>query len=181
NQETIVELLGFTQRVFPKIKSAAKKPPVSLDTSVTSPFMMDESLARTELTFDFHRLNVLLLRAVVKEGAVSGRKIGTAMLSEAKIQATLGKETVVQGSLGGLQVLDLTPEGQTHQRILSLGKDPLIDRSSLDLVHTDLYTMEHSSVHLEERQAFSFGIKRSASASVSGPGESHYDTVVIDS
>nr|CAD7268211.1 unnamed protein product [Timema shepardi] len=75
-----------------------------------------------------------------------------------------GKETVVQGSLGGLQVLDLTPEGQRHQRILSLGKDPLIDRSSLDLVHTDLYTMGHSSGHLEERRAFSFGIKRSPGA-----------------
>jgi len=33
----------------------------------------------------------------------------------------------VEGSLGGLQMLNLTPEGKYHQRVLSVGKDPLID------------------------------------------------------
>lgn len=45
---------------------------------------------RTEITFDFHRLGVLLLRAALHDGAVVARKIATATLSEAKIQATLG-------------------------------------------------------------------------------------------
>jgi hypothetical protein len=45
---------------------------------------------RTEITFDFHRLGVLLLRAAVVEGAVVARKIATATVCEAKIQATLG-------------------------------------------------------------------------------------------
>lgn len=46
--------------------------------------------ARTELTFDFHRLNVLLLRAVLKDNVHVGRKIATATMSEAKIHATIG-------------------------------------------------------------------------------------------
>lgn len=31
----------------------------------------------------------------------------------------------MEGSLGGLQVLDLTSEGHVHQRIFSVGQDPL--------------------------------------------------------
>jgi vacuolar protein sorting-associated protein 13D len=45
----------------------------------------------TELTFDFHRLNILLLRAVIKDCGVVGRKIGTATMTEAKVQVTVGK------------------------------------------------------------------------------------------
>lgn len=45
---------------------------------------------RTEITFDFHRLGVLLLRAAVRDGALVARKIATATVSEARIQATLG-------------------------------------------------------------------------------------------
>lgn len=46
---------------------------------------------RTEITFDFHRLGVLLLRAAVLDGALVARKIATATIAEAKIQATLGE------------------------------------------------------------------------------------------
>uniref|UniRef100_A0AAG5DF63 UBA domain-containing protein n=1 Tax=Anopheles atroparvus TaxID=41427 RepID=A0AAG5DF63_ANOAO len=84
---------------------------------------------RLEITFDFHRLNVLVLRALVRDNYLVGRKVGTFTMSEAKIHATLGSDITVEGSLGGLQVLDLTPEGVNHQRILSVGKDPLTDSS----------------------------------------------------
>jgi vacuolar protein sorting-associated protein 13D len=112
NQETIVELVGFTRRVFPQLKPGSKRPPhavpVYIDTGTAS--SQDEAYAtpqedggpisgqsqggtvtRTELTFDFHRLNILLLRAVMKDCGVVGRKIGTATMTEAKIQATVGK------------------------------------------------------------------------------------------
>lgn len=46
---------------------------------------------RTEITFDFHRLGVLLLRAAVRDGAVVARKIATATVCEARIQATVGQ------------------------------------------------------------------------------------------
>lgn len=112
NQETIVELMGFTRRVFPQLKPGPKRPPhgipVHVDTGTAS--SQDEAYAtpqedgadggglshtgavtRTELTFDFHRLNILLLRAVVKDCGLVGRKIGTATMTETKVQATVGK------------------------------------------------------------------------------------------
>lgn len=49
---------------------------------------------RTQVTFDFHRLNVLLLRAVVTENGVVGRKIATATMTEAKINANVGMYTL---------------------------------------------------------------------------------------
>lgn len=46
---------------------------------------------RTEITFDFHRLGVLLLRAALRDGALVAKKIATATVSEARIQATVGQ------------------------------------------------------------------------------------------
>jgi hypothetical protein len=60
-------------------------------------------------------------------------------------------------------VLDLTPEGQMHQRILSLGKDPLVQRN-VDLVSrldAELYSMcRHPTESTEDRRAFSFSVRR---------------------
>ncbi|KAJ8974056.1 hypothetical protein NQ317_002302 [Molorchus minor] len=133
NQETIVELVGFLRRVFPKSHKQTVYSMPSYETSSvnrSTESLLDEitqSVNRTEVTFDFHRLNVLLLRGVIKDGALYGKKICTATMSEAKIQATVSDKLEVEGSLGGLQVLDLTPEGHMHQRIISVGRDPLLE------------------------------------------------------
>lgn len=210
NQETIVELIGFTRRVFPMKQSKrhpgphvprssspsgrssahprTDNPPHSPSPGSSAQIhhshpmahqghIASSATARTELTFDFHRLNVLLLRAVLKDNVHVGRKIATATMSEAKIHATIGHQLVVGGSLGGLQVLDLTPEGQKHQRILSLGKDPLVSERVPDLatcLGADLYSMgqANASVCVEEKQvqAFSFSVSRSLGGiSASGP------------
>lgn len=94
-----MELMGFIRRVFPDIKSHPQplnlqpKIPSSVINSTDSLDQIDSpKIGTTELTFDFHRLNVLLLRGVVKDGSVQGRKICTATMSEAKIQATVGME-----------------------------------------------------------------------------------------
>lgn len=85
-----------------------------------------------------------------------GKKICTATMSEAKIQATvIGSCVEVEGSLGGLQVLDLTPEGHMHQRIVSVGRDPVLDSTH------PLYTMS-SGLHENEKKAFSFKVVRSS-------------------
>lgn len=36
----------------------------------------------------------------------------------------------MQGSLGGVQLIDLTPEGSTHKEVFSVGHDPLSDQSN---------------------------------------------------
>lgn len=50
------------------------------------------ALTKTELTFDFHRLNILLLRSVTLDsGMAVARKIATATMTDAKIHATVGE------------------------------------------------------------------------------------------
>lgn len=134
---------------------------------------------RTEITFDFHRLNVLVLRAVMRDTYMVGRKVGTFTMSGAKIHATLGNDIRVEGSLGGLQVIDLTPEGISHQRILSVGKDPLTEATNIpptthhqDLLSSltqEVYGMsQHSKIDymVEGQQALSFCVTRNLSATV---------------
>lgn len=99
NQETIVELIGFVQRAFPEL-TTQKQPTLSgllqqrfaeADKQEEVAEEVPSPVCHTELTFDFHRLNVLLLRGVVKDDVIIGKKIATATMSEAKIHATVGK------------------------------------------------------------------------------------------
>lgn len=178
NQETIVELIDFAKRVFPKRKVSVNVP-AQPNTDTTDQSSSPESIAsstiRTEITFDFHRLNVLVLRALMRDNFLVGRKVGTFTMSEARIHATLGSvgSITVEGSLGGLQVLDLTPEGIAHQRILSVGKDPLtepphIEQDLLSSLTQEIYGMGASKdeIIMEERQALSFRVSRDLSACV---------------
>lgn len=179
NQETIVELLGFARRVFPKRKIStvlANDPNLTGSTDnidgAADSLLPDKSI-RTEITFDFHRLNVLVLRALMRDHFLVGRKVGTFTMSEARIHATLGQAITVEGSLGGLQVLDLTPEGMSHQRILSVGKDPLtepphIEPDLLSSLTQEIYAMGHTKDEpvMEERQALSFRVSRNLNACV---------------
>lgn len=126
NQETVVELVGFITRVFPKKRDTQTFQQMSHATSTAS--ILEESIdARIELTFDFHRLNVLLMRGIRDDaGEPIGRKVATLSACGAKICATVNGETAIaQGSLDGFQLLDLTPEGRTHRRIVSIGRDSL--------------------------------------------------------
>ncbi|XP_044592109.1 vacuolar protein sorting-associated protein 13D isoform X2 [Cotesia glomerata] len=150
NQETIVELVGFIHRVLPS-KEKSKK--ITRQDSVVSQSLSGSS-TRTEITFDFHRLNVLLLRAVMHESHLIGQKIATATMSDARIQATLSSNTSISGSLGGLQVLDQTLIGKTHQRIISVGRDPLADPAQTNA------PLEHFS--LNQPEAFRFSASRTS-------------------
>jgi len=152
NQETIVELLGFFRRILPLQKSRSAYI-ASRDDSLSSQSTEVKSMStRTEITFDFHRLNVLLLRAVVQDNHLVGQKIATATMSDARIQATLAANTSISGSLGGVQVLDQTPTGKTHQRIISVGRDPLADPPH--------HPLEHFSSLSDQPEAFRFVANR---------------------
>ncbi|KAL7019068.1 hypothetical protein ACKWTF_011000 [Chironomus riparius] len=169
NQETIVELLGFVKRVLPKKTSKSRVSRPVYDESNLTNKPKDERNLRTEITFDFHRLNVLILRAVMRDSFLVARKVGTFTMSEAKIHSTIGKSIKVEGSLGGLQVIDLTPEGINHQRILSVGHDPLTDIpiETIDPVITlsnEIYGIKTQC--REDRQALSFKISRNLNACV---------------
>lgn len=139
NQDTVVELVSFFQRILPK---ADKKAVIGLDelssTSGTDTLIVNQTRfppfaptpdGTTEITFDFHRLTVLLLRSTIKDDCLVGRKVATLSVTEAHISANLAENALVHGYLGGLQALDLTPEGQKHQRIISVGHDPLVEQN----------------------------------------------------
>lgn len=169
NQETIVELIGFAKRVLPKKSSKSNFAKNLFEDKNVPPTKEKEQKIRTEITFDFHRLNVLILRAVMRDCFLVARKVGTFTMSEARIHATVGKTVKVEGSLGGLQVLDLTPEGINHQRILSVGNDPLTDPpiEPIDLMTSlsnEVYGIKSKDV--EECQALSFRITRNLNACV---------------
>lgn len=91
-----MELIGFAKRIS-TIPFPART--VSEDSTFSENISNEElsienavenKIVRTEITFDFHRLNVLLLRASLEDGNIVGKKIGTATMSDAKIQATIG-------------------------------------------------------------------------------------------
>ena len=52
--------------------------------------LQETSSGKFQVNADFHRLNVLLMIAEEKDHRLIGRKVATARLSQAKIQATIG-------------------------------------------------------------------------------------------
>ncbi|XP_014665862.1 PREDICTED: vacuolar protein sorting-associated protein 13D-like [Priapulus caudatus] len=139
NQETIVELLGFIQQVFPREEISKKLSDPAPTSEPDRSFLVAsgqqqhnqiEYLTRTEVTANFHLLSILLPRAVTQDNATVGRKVAIATLSGARIQATISSsELQVQGSLGGVQLMDLTPEGSMHKEVFTVGHDPNVQRA----------------------------------------------------
>ena len=121
---------------------------------------------RTDVTADFQRLNVLLLRAV------TGKMIGTALLTEARIHVKLSEAICATGSLGGLQVHSLLPGSQLHQRIISVGKDPTAEDTKKirqPNIHSELYVDPKAFQSMDqELRAFSFVINYITSGKYEG-------------
>ena len=109
---------------------SAPRAPIPASRSATAVSSSVET-HRLELTAEFHRLNILLMRidkAASAPGAASAatgkepafklldypkqaaNKVATLTLAQAKIQASCGHDSSsVEGSLGGLNVCDITP------------------------------------------------------------------------
>lgn len=167
-----MELLGFIQRVLPKEKLKSSKANRNVLEELSKNVQIEEENIKTEITFDFHRLNVLILRAVMRENFLVARKVGTFTMSDARINASIERAIKIEGSLGGLQVLDLTPEGINHQRVLSIGNDPLTDIDDQNDTIDPIISMSNevygikTKIANEDRRALSFKICRSLDAHV---------------
>ena len=59
--------------------------------------------------------------------AGSGRRIGTAIQTDASMEATLSQQITASGSLESLQVMNLVSASPVHQRIISVGREPLVE------------------------------------------------------
>lgn len=98
-----------------------------------------------------------------------GQKIATATMSDARIRATFAANNTISGSLGGLQILDQTLVGKTHQRIISVGRDPLIESTGKNSTyHHD--TLEHIANTDKQLEAFRFLITRSCCQNIDDNG-----------
>uniref|UniRef100_A0A803TNC1 UBA domain-containing protein n=1 Tax=Anolis carolinensis TaxID=28377 RepID=A0A803TNC1_ANOCA len=124
NPETIVELIGFLQKSFPKEKDHSSPQPLMTEAerhlSEHETFQFTHS-QNTEVTVDIHWLNVLLLRTVtVMNGEKLGRKIATASVGGTKVNVSMGTKLDVNGSLGCLHLMDLTQDVK-NQYVVSIG------------------------------------------------------------
>ncbi|CAB1336324.1 unnamed protein product [Coregonus sp. 'balchen'] len=129
NPETMVELLKFLQKSFPKEESPLTQQPSPLPAGQGQEGQ-EETYQSTydqnkELTVEIHRLNLLLLRTVAT-GSVLGRekkglKIATASINGTKVNVSMGSRLDVNGSLGSIQLVDLTQEGGRSQFVVSIG------------------------------------------------------------
>lgn len=147
-----MELLGFGKRIIDNYKffqCSLKKKEKKRNKDVGDEHSEVKKF-KTDLTFDFHRLNILVLRSIRLENESVGRKVGTLTMSEAKIHASMSKENEVRvsGALGGIQIIDITPEGFNHQRIFSVGKDPLTDPP--DLFENDRMYSTSNEIYLTD-------------------------------
>lgn len=129
NQETLVEILAFLKSAFPSLDTSNRFPQrtsrISLGTIAFTPTpekSIREQNSSLFITADFKRLNVLMLRFLAQDGGRVARKVATATMSAAKVQATLDGSWQVEGSLGGLHLLDVVPEGTLYQQVISIGQ-----------------------------------------------------------
>ncbi|XP_062282583.1 intermembrane lipid transfer protein VPS13D isoform X2 [Scomber scombrus] len=129
NPETMVELLKFLQKSFPKEESTWAS---SAQQHTTQPDSEEEGETfqatydqNKELTVEIHRLNLLLLRTVstgtVLGAEKKGLKIATASITGTKVNVSMGSRLDINGSLGAMQLVDLTQEGGRSQFVVSIG------------------------------------------------------------
>ncbi|XP_030623060.1 vacuolar protein sorting-associated protein 13D [Chanos chanos] len=128
NPETMVELLKFLQQSFPKDESTwspAAQQPSPLPNGEDQDTYQSTYDQNKELTVEIHRLNVLLLRTVatgtVLGGEKKGMKIATASINGTKVNVSMGSRLDINGSLGCIQLVDLTQEGGKSQFVVSIG------------------------------------------------------------
>ncbi|XP_034152069.1 vacuolar protein sorting-associated protein 13D isoform X4 [Esox lucius] len=129
NPETMVELLKFLQKSFPKEENPIPQQPSPLSASFGQEGLEEAYQAtydqNKELTVEIHRLNLLLLRTVatgtVLGGEKKGIKIATASINDTKVNVSMGSRLDVNGSLGSMQLVDLTQEGGRSQFVVSIG------------------------------------------------------------
>ena len=101
NQETVVEIVSFLKRTVPKSKPSGIRHPPASSTSALNQSMFpglstsDTERSRTELTADFNRLSVMMMRLDTSTGVKSARKVATATMSCARVQASIGKLSLI--------------------------------------------------------------------------------------
>ncbi|CAL1546810.1 unnamed protein product [Lymnaea stagnalis] len=154
NQETLTEIMGFVNRTFPKKSSSGlvntpaansnvdntghskasalhcKSVCTLLPTAVFFFYESNQVKDVVQVNADFKRLNVMMVKFLSWDNHKIARKVATATVSSAKLQVKYGEAWDLEGSLGGLHLLDVTPDGTLYQQVVSIGQFQEVDPSS---------------------------------------------------
>lgn len=88
----MVEIIQFLHNILPTGSQPSEVQPKNSDSSIIA---STSSGRKIQANFEFHRLNVLLLRGVVgKNGTQVARKIATATASNARVNCNLRKSLI---------------------------------------------------------------------------------------
>ncbi|KAE8593143.1 hypothetical protein XENTR_v10019000 [Xenopus tropicalis] len=134
NPETIVELISFLQKSFPK--ENVEVSPQPLKSEFESNILEQETFQstyeqNTHIAVEIHRLNILLFRTVaLPVGENCARKIATASIGGTKVNVCLGSKFDINGSLGCLQLMDLTQDAANSQYVISIGSTSSYDNQA---------------------------------------------------
>uniref|UniRef100_A0A8C5KMK6 Vacuolar protein sorting 13D n=1 Tax=Jaculus jaculus TaxID=51337 RepID=A0A8C5KMK6_JACJA len=160
NPETIVELIGFLQKSFPKEKDDLSPQPLMTDfeRSFREQGTYQSTYEQnTEVAVEIHRLNLLLLRTVgMANGEKCGRKIATASVGGTKVNVSMGSTFDMNGSLGCLQLMDLTQENVKNQYVVSIGNSVGYENIVSDIGYFESVFVRMEDVALSEALSFTF-------------------------
>ncbi|XP_046280637.1 intermembrane lipid transfer protein VPS13D isoform X2 [Marmota monax] len=160
NPETIVELIGFLQKSFPKEKDDLSPQPLMTDfeRSFREQGTYQSTYEQnTEVAVEIHRLNLLLLRTVgMANGEKHGRKIATASVGGTKVNVSMGSTFDVNGSLGCLQLMDLTQDNVKNQYVVSIGNSAGYENIVSDIGYFESVFVRMEDAALTEALSFTF-------------------------
>uniref|UniRef100_A0A8D2B1Q4 Vacuolar protein sorting 13 homolog D n=1 Tax=Sciurus vulgaris TaxID=55149 RepID=A0A8D2B1Q4_SCIVU len=160
NPETIVELIGFLQKSFPKEKDDLSPQPLMTDfeRSFREQGTYQSTYEQnTEVAVEIHRLNLLLLRTVgMANGEKHGRKIATASVGGTKVNVSMGSTFDVNGSLGCLQLMDLTQDNAKNQYVVSIGNSSGYENIVSDIGYFESVFVRMEDAALTEALSFTF-------------------------
>ncbi|XP_042810140.1 vacuolar protein sorting-associated protein 13D isoform X7 [Panthera leo] len=160
NPETIVELIGFLQKSFPKEKDDLSPQPLMTDfeRSFREEGTYQSTYEQnTEVAVEIHRLNLLLVRTVgMANGEKHGRKIATASIGGTKVNVSMGGTFDVNGSLGCLQLMDLTQDNVKNQYVVSIGNSIGYENIVSDIGYFESVFVRMEDAALSEALSFTF-------------------------
>ncbi|XP_058408923.1 intermembrane lipid transfer protein VPS13D isoform X7 [Diceros bicornis minor] len=160
NPETIVELIGFLQKSFPKEKDDLSPQPLvtNFERSFREQGTYQSTYEQnTEVAVEIHRLNLLLLRTVgMANGEKYGRKIATASIGGTKVNVSMGSTFDMNGSLGCLQLMDLTQDNIKNQYVVSIGNSIGYENIISDIGYFESVFVRMEDAALSEALSFTF-------------------------
>ncbi|XP_040182653.1 vacuolar protein sorting-associated protein 13D [Rana temporaria] len=164
NPETMVALIGFLQKSFPRENEEASPQPLkdSFESNFTEQeFFQSTYEQNTQMAIDIHRLNILLFRTInTPDGRSSGKKIATASIGGTRVNVALGTRFDVNGSLGCLQLIDLAQDSSKKQYVISIGNTAAYEGQGCDAEALEAMFVKRDSQYIPmEALSFTFAEK----------------------